>query len=103
MMLLFPPMNGPFAKEELPEEEASASDYSIGKQIIYIAFAWSKAEIAYQTVADLAAKHGLGFFNASSPEEEVWLPKSGRLTLAHKKEPPTWMGRLKELLHIDVK
>jgi hypothetical protein len=56
---LFPPLNGDFAEEELPEDEATAADYSIGTQMIYIAFAWSKAELAYQTTLDLAAKHDL--------------------------------------------
>jgi hypothetical protein len=35
----FPPMNGTLATENLPEDEASASDQSIGKQIIYVCFA----------------------------------------------------------------
>jgi hypothetical protein len=35
----FPPLNGVFAEKELPEDEATAADYSIGKQMIYITFA----------------------------------------------------------------
>ena len=32
----------------------------------------------------LAAKHGVGFFNASSDNAEVWLPNGeGGLSLAH--------------------
>jgi len=54
---LFPPLNGVFAEKELPEDEVTAADYSIGTQMIYIAFAWSNAELAYQTTLDLAAKH----------------------------------------------
>jgi hypothetical protein len=82
----FPPLNGAFAEKELPEDEATAADYSIGKQMIYMSFAWSKAELAYQTTLDLAAKHDLGFFNVSSPGEEVWLPAEGRLILAHQRD-----------------
>ena len=82
---LFPPLNGVFAEKELPEDEATAADYSIGTQMIYIAFAWSKAELAYQATFDLAAKHHLGFFNISSQDEEVWLPTEGQLILAHQK------------------
>ena len=82
---LFPPLNGVFAQKELPEDEATAADYSIGTQMIYIAFAWSKAELAYQTTLDLTAKHGLGFFNISSQDEEVWLPAGGRLIPAHQR------------------
>lgn len=31
----FAPMNGVMAKEDLPEDEASATDYGIAKQIMY--------------------------------------------------------------------
>jgi hypothetical protein len=103
MILLFPPFNGPFAKEELPEDEGTASDYSIGRQFIYVGFAWSKAEAAYQAVVGLAAKHQLGFFDVSSPEEEVWLPEKASIALAHKKNPPTLLGRIKLLLRINNK
>jgi hypothetical protein len=103
MILAFPPLNGPLAKEELPDDEGTASDYSIGRQFIYIGFAWSKAEAAYQAVVSLAAKHQLGFFDVSSSEEEVWLPGKSSLTLAHKKNPPTLLGRIKRLLRIGIK
>jgi hypothetical protein len=81
----FPPLNGPLSTEQLPEDEASATDYSVGKTVIYCCFAWSKAEQAYDAVFKLAEKHGLGFFNVSSGEEEVWLPKDGKLALKHSK------------------
>jgi len=80
---------------ELPEDEASATDYSIGKEFIYACFAWSKEAIAYQTVFDLAKKHGLGLFNVSSGCEEVWLPHLGKLTLAHQKESLTLLDKLR--------
>ncbi len=73
MIRVFPAMNGPFSSEELPEDEASVSDYCVGTSVIYTAFAWSKAEAAYQSVFDLAAKHRLGFFDASG-DGDVWLP-----------------------------
>jgi hypothetical protein len=94
---IFPPLNGAFAEEELPEDEASAADYSIGAQMIYIAFAWSNAESAYQTTLDLAAKHDLGFFNISSQDEEVWLPAKGRLILAHQRGTTSWLKRVRGL------
>jgi hypothetical protein len=81
----FPTLNGVFAEEELPEDEATAADYSIGRQMIYIGFAWSKAELACQTTLDLATKHDLGFFNISSQDEEVWLPAEGGLILVHQR------------------
>jgi hypothetical protein len=37
----FPPMNGPLSKDELPEDEATATDYTIADSAIYAAFAWS--------------------------------------------------------------
>ena len=82
---VFPALNGPFSKDDLPEDEASATDYSVGKSSIYCAFAWSKAKFAYDTVFKLAQKHGIGFFDVSSGSEEVWLPSNGRLEIAHAK------------------
>jgi hypothetical protein len=81
----FPPLNGPLSKDDLPEDEASATDYSVGKSVIYCAFAWPKAELAYDTVFELAQKHGVGFFNVSSGNEEVWLPSRDKLNVAHSK------------------
>jgi hypothetical protein len=81
----FPPLNGPLSKDDLPEDEASATDYSVGKSVIYCAFAWSKAKVAYDTVFKLAQKHGVGFFDVSSGNEEVWFPSNGTLKIAHSK------------------
>lgn len=84
MIQSFPAMNGPFASDELPEDESSLADYSVGRQIIYAGFAWSKAEEAFETTVRLAAKHGLGFFDVSSEKAEAWLPDGkGGLALAH--------------------
>jgi hypothetical protein len=81
----FPPMNGPLSKDDLPEDEASLTDYSIGSAVIYGTFAWSKAEQAYEMVFRVAAEYGVGFFDVSSGDEEVWLPHAGTLKLAHSK------------------
>ena len=87
MIKSYPAMNGPFSSEELPEDESSVTDYSVGKEAIYVAFAWSKAEEAYEQVFRLAAKHQLGFFDASSEAAAVWLPDgSGSLKLVHQGE-----------------
>ncbi|GAA0761653.1 hypothetical protein LRH25_21915 [Ideonella azotifigens] len=84
MIQSFPAMNGPFSSDDLPEDEASVTDYSVGQSVIYAAFAWSKAEQAYEAMFSLAAKHGVGFFNASSENAEVWLPDGkGALSLTH--------------------
>lgn len=97
---IFPPVNGPYAKDVHTEDEASSSDYAIGADFIYVSFAWSKAEMAYMTVARLAEKHNLGLFNASSTGEEVWVPREGRMRLAHDKSPTTLVGRIKDLLNM---
>ncbi|MGC1421887.1 MAG: hypothetical protein WA354_07870 [Terracidiphilus sp.] len=97
---IFPPMNGPSAGVQVPEDEASSTDYAIGEDFIYASFAWSKAEQAYMTVARLAEKHQLGLFNASSSGEEVWIPKDGRMTLVHDKRPTGVLGRILNLLKL---
>jgi hypothetical protein len=84
MIRVFPAMNGPFAPEELPQDEASMTDYSIGRSVICANFAWSKAELAYDLTFQLAKKHELGVFNVSSPQGEVWLPDGrGGFGIAH--------------------
>jgi hypothetical protein len=85
MIKTYPAMNGPFSSEEFPEDDSTVTDYSLGKEAIYAAFAWSKAEAAYEQVFSLAAKHQLGFFDASSETAAVWLPDgNGGLKLAHQ-------------------
>ncbi len=81
-------MNGPFSSEEFPEDDSTVTDYSVGKDAIYAAFAWSKAEAAYEHVFSLAAQHQLGFFDASSETAAVWLPDGkGGLKISHQGEP----------------
>jgi hypothetical protein len=85
MIKAFPAMNGPYSSEELPDDESSVSDYCVGINAIYVAFAWSKAEAAYEQMFRLAAEHVLGFFDASSEKSAVWLPDGkGGLKLAHE-------------------
>jgi hypothetical protein len=74
MIQTFPTMNGPLAPDADPDDEALLTDYSVGREAIYAAFAWSKAEQAYQTMFDLAARHRVGFFNVSSQGLEIWWP-----------------------------
>lgn len=80
-----PPMNGPGAPAELPEDESMLADYSIGEQIVYVGFAWSKAQAAYEDVFRLASKYHLGFFDVSSEESKVWLPQGDHLQLLTEK------------------
>ena len=84
MIQSFPALNGPFSSEELPEDEDSATDYSVGRSVIYAAFAWPKADQAHELAFRLAGMHGVAFFDASSDKGEVWMPDDkGGLSLAH--------------------
>lgn len=84
MIETYPPMNGPLARRDLSAEQRAA-DYSLAPSLIYIAFSWSVAEQAFARTKELAAKHGVGFFNVSSETSDVWAPDgSGGLTLAHQ-------------------
>jgi hypothetical protein len=66
------------------DDDESGTDYTIGKSLIYITFAWDKVDQAYEAVFRLAGKHALGFFDASSDLAETWLPDGkGGLYLAH--------------------
>lgn len=81
----FPPMNGPLAYQGDDEDIQSAqADYSLGRDIIYVAFSWSKADDAYEACRKLAEKHGVGFLDASG-EGAAWFPDgSGKLQVVHK-------------------
>ncbi len=68
------PMNGEFA---LPDEEVDSgdfmeADYAIGKEHIYVAFAWSDAERVYPLVKELAKKHDVAFFDVSGSGDLIY-------------------------------
>ncbi|MFC3717029.1 hypothetical protein ACFONC_12775 [Luteimonas soli] len=71
MIQFFPPMNGPLAVDS---DASEVTDHSIGKSVIYCAFAWSVAERAYNKTRELAVKHRVGFFDVSSDEGEILFP-----------------------------
>ena len=52
------------------------TDYSVGRSVIYAAFAWGQAKSAYRLMFDLAAKHRVGFFDVSSESATIWFPVS---------------------------
>lgn len=71
----FPNMNS----SELAEEDfdsAHPSDYSIGKNVIYVAFAWTQAENAYSLVRQLAVECAVGFYDVSDDQggQEIYFP-----------------------------
>jgi hypothetical protein len=82
MTQTFPAMNGPFASDD--DDNPNVSDYSIGKDVIYVAFAWSLAEQAYTTMLKLAEKHGVGFFDVSSDNGDILFPDNGKLKAIDK-------------------
>ncbi|HEY5592709.1 MAG TPA: hypothetical protein VIK55_17035 [Paludibacter sp.] len=77
MIQTFPAMNGPFASDDT--ESSNVSDYSIGKDVIYVAFSWTLAEQAYARMLELAEKHEVGFFDVSSDNGDILFPENGKL------------------------
>lgn len=73
MTIEFPNMNGPGISDD-DFDNPKLTDYSIGQSVIYAAFAWSQAEGAYKAMRGLAVKHGVGFFDVSADEGEIWEP-----------------------------
>ncbi len=72
MITTFPAINGPYADDDLDSDYAT--DYSIGKDAIYVAFAWSVAEMAYEVTKDIAEKHNVGFFDVSTDDGDILFP-----------------------------
>ena len=84
MIKHYPPMNGPLRSDDA--DDPKVTDYSVGKSVIYSAFAWSEAESAFKTMFSLAEKHKIGFFDVSSSDGGVWLPDStGNYVCVHGK------------------
>lgn len=55
-------------------DDLHATSYSIGHSSIYACFRWPLAEAAYAAARANAARHGVGFFDASSDAAEIWFP-----------------------------
>jgi hypothetical protein len=72
MIQTFPAMNGPFAVDD--PDNAFVTDYCIGKEVIYVTFAWSIAEKACPVMKELAEKHKVGFFDASATDGDILFP-----------------------------
>lgn len=76
MIQIFPDINGVFTHDN---DNTFESDYAIGKDLIYVAFSWSLAESAYNTMYQLAEKHDVGFFDTTSSNGCIFFPINGRL------------------------
>ncbi len=83
---VFPPLDSAAQmSSQRADESDRTAEYVIGIDIIYVAFRWNKAGLAYETTRRLAEKHTVGFFNASGDRGEVWFPSgNGRLELIHE-------------------
>ena len=68
------PMNGEFAPpdDEFDCGDYKEADYTIGKDHIYVAFAWSDAERVYPLVKELAKKHDVAFFDVSGSGDLIY-------------------------------
>lgn len=92
MIAQFPPMNGPCAVDD--PDDPHVTDYSVGKNVIYAAFAWSQAEPALALMTQLAAKHGVGLFDLT--DGTIYFPSdAGRLVAlpgqtARSSSKPWW-------------
>jgi hypothetical protein len=85
MITNYPVMNGPHASAD--PNNPKITDYSVGKSVIYAAFAWSAAEAAFQTMFSLSRKHRVGFFDVSGTNGGVWVPGlSGAFSCIHGQE-----------------
>ncbi len=76
MIESYPAINGPYAiqADDLPP---TATDYCIGRSVIYASFRWSQAEDAFLQTCKLADKLKVGFFDASSTTPAIWRPDTG--------------------------
>jgi hypothetical protein len=82
MIEQFPALSGPYAASR----DQRTADYCIGHHLIYVAISFDK-QATHERAYELAGKHRLGFFEASSPDGEIWLPGTGnQLVLASKRE-----------------
>jgi|HubBroStandDraft_1064217.scaffolds.fasta_scaffold510520_1 hypothetical protein len=94
MIGTFPPINGPDRPPIDEIEQRLTADYCVGAMFIYVAFAGLNSQNAYEKVVSLAARHGLGFFDASG-NSKVWFPKStGELAILHERQEGDPPGRL---------
>jgi len=92
MIETFPAMNGPYASDDVDNEKVT--DYSIGKDVIYAAFAWSLLDPAFKSMAALAKKHNVGFFDVSADEGAIVFPgefdKFTKLSVATDQGKKSW-------------
>jgi hypothetical protein len=100
---IVPPLNGEFAPqdEDLGKSRFQEGDYSIAKEAIYVAFAWSDAEQIRPIVEELAKKHDVAFFDIS--RERINYPDGFVLNLSESNPHPhsslTLFEKIKRFFH----
>lgn len=67
----FPALNGPYADDD------GTTSYRFGRTVTVASCPDGEAEKAARTGRSLAAKHGVGFYNANSGDERLFLPGGG--------------------------
>jgi hypothetical protein len=75
MLPTYPAISGPHAPPT--SDDSRTTGYSIGAHLIYVDFRWSQADLAREIVLGLAKKHRVGFYDVSSTDGGVWLPRPG--------------------------
>lgn len=94
MIIDFPAMNGPHSPPDIDDyiDDDGITDYSIGKDVIYVGFRWSAAERAYPRMLELAKKHQVGFFDPSGDGNIMFPNENGILESVNKNLPtkPWW-------------
>jgi len=76
----------PLSADRASSRDQRTASYSIGYHLIYVAISFDK-QATHERAHELAGKHRLGLFEASSPDGEIWLPGVGdELVLASKHE-----------------
>ncbi len=72
MIQTYPALNGPHASDDY--DNPKLSDYCVGRSLIHVGFSWDEVANAHNLVATLAKKHGVGFYDTSADDGEVWVP-----------------------------
>ncbi|HZM22613.1 MAG TPA: hypothetical protein VFC02_12775 [Anaerolineales bacterium] len=87
MIVEFPWIDDPKHMDEV--DNPKLTEYNFGRSIIYVAFTWSEAANARETMFKLAQKHKVGFFDVSAENGQVWAPSvNGKYRCIHGDCPP---------------
>ena len=93
-----PPMNGEFAPpdDEIDGGGFKEADYSIARDCIYVAFAWSDAERVYTLVKGLAQKHDVAIFDVSGSGDVIYPDGTVLKTMSSKPQDDLETDFMKE-------